>query len=72
MFSLGLDRKNNDLPHFIKDQPATSNISITAAGMNTRSNIVLKYGEKTCEFLHNQKTKLEKFPLVFYKNISHI
>ncbi len=72
VFSLGLDRKNNDLPHFIKDQPATSNISITAAGMNTRSNIVLKYGEKTCEFLHNQKTKLEKFPLVFYKNISHI
>ena len=57
VFSLGLDRKNNDLPHFIKDQPATSNISMTAAGMNTSSNIVLKYGEKTCEFLRNEVNK---------------
>ena len=57
LFSLGLDRKNNDLPHFIKDQPATSNISITASGMNTFVNIVLKYGEKTCEFLRNEVNK---------------
>ena len=57
LFSLGLDRKNNDLPHFIKDQPATSNIRMTAAGMNTFANIVLKYGEKTCEFLRNEVNK---------------
>ena len=57
VFSLGLDRKNNDLPHFIKDQPATSNIRMTAAGMNTSANIVLKYGEKTCEFLRNEVNK---------------
>jgi len=57
VFSLSLDRKNNDLPHFIKDQPATSNISITASGMNTFANIVLKYGEKTCEVLRNEVNK---------------
>ena len=57
LFSLGLDRKNNDLPHFIKDQPVTSNIYMTASGMNTQINIVLKYGEKTCEFLRNEVNK---------------
>ncbi len=57
VFSLGLDRKNNDLPHFIKDQPVTSNIRITAVGMNTSSNIVVEYGEKTCEVLRNEVNK---------------
>jgi len=57
VFSLSLDRKNNNLPHFIKDQPATSNISITADGMNTQINIVVEYGEKTCEVLRNEVNK---------------
>ena len=46
VFSLSLDRKNNDLPHFIKDQPATSNISITASGMNTRCQYCIKIRRK--------------------------
>ena len=57
LFSLSLDRKNNDLPHFIKDQPVTSNISLIASGMDTRFNIVVEYGEKTCEFLRNEVNK---------------
>jgi len=57
VFSLSLDRKNNDLPHFIKDQPATSNICLIASGMNTRYNIVVEYGEKTCEVLRNEVNK---------------
>lgn len=51
VFRLSLDRKNNNLPHFLKGQKLTSNLHLVAFGVNTSANIVVKYGDKTCEVL---------------------
>ena len=48
--ALGLDRKDNSLPHFLKDVHPVgpdSNIRLVAKAMNTTANIVVAYGDQT-------------------------
>ena len=51
VFSLSLDRKDNNRPHFLKEKQATANVNLVARGMNNRASIVGKFGARTCEVL---------------------
>ena len=51
VFALGLDRRDNELPHFPKDGTAIgpdSNLRVVVKAINTRANIVVDYGAETC------------------------
>ena len=48
---LTLDRKDNNLPHFLEGLPVAENIHFVALGMNTSANIVCLHGPDTCKKL---------------------
>jgi len=54
LFQLSLDRKNNDVPHFIDGHNFTKNIRFVAGAMNTTANIVVHHGPRTCEVLRGK------------------
>ena len=61
LWKLSLDRKNNALPHLLEGVPALgapeSNLGALAAGMNTRSNPVTRWGAATCEMLRAEMAR---------------
>ena len=54
VFALGLDRRDNARPHFLKGVPTVgdhSNLRLVAKAINTRANVVVSHGNQACEFL---------------------
>ena len=54
VFALGLDRRDNARPHFLKGVPTVgdhSNLRLVAKAINTRANVVASHGNQTCDFL---------------------
>ena len=54
VFALGLDRRDNARPHFLKGVPTVgdhSNLRLVAKAINTRANVVVSHGNQTCDFL---------------------
>ena len=67
LFALGLDRRDNEHPHFIPGCPVVgpgSNLRVVAKAINTRANTVVTYGTETCvrlrEVMMRPVTDLEK------------
>lgn len=54
ILSLSLDRKNNNLAHFMKDVDITHNLRFICKGFNTHANIVGRYGSETCHILREK------------------
>jgi hypothetical protein len=51
---LSLDRKKNNLAHIILGESITTNLRFVALGMNTQANIVVRYGNETCDNIKEQ------------------
>ena len=63
--TLSLERRNNDLPHFVKGWPAVgpnSNLRLIAVGLNNAANIICDYGDNTCAFLRGVVSKRVTVP----------
>ena len=56
LFALSLDRKNNDLPHFLPNQPALENLNLIPLALNHNTNPVNHHGTQLCQVLR-QKCK---------------
>ena len=71
LFKLSLDRKNNDLPHFVAGKPTLANLSLVPHGLNTRANPVGHHGVDFCEVVRAAARETEVEDVPTYRSVTN-
>jgi hypothetical protein len=70
LLKLSLDRKNNDLPHFMAGEPTLANLNLVPLGLNTAANPVGHHGADFCDVVHAAARETEVEDVPTYRDVN--